>query len=144
MADETPVADKEFENLKMKVLVELAQMNLEFWRKDLALVGSVQRIVDAIGKAIEEQGDKLFESGNEIDINALKAAFKARSESGGPGDVTGSDIVGGGIGWLEDLGNFIEKVGDFIKFEKKTFLAILLLIFCKDCHCVCEFINKPD
>lgn len=146
MTAETTIEDKVLSDFKQKILMRLGDSAASFFEADNKIMNAVQEIFETIGRGLKANERELFTNapGTKIDIDALRAAFKGAAEDGGHGDVAGGDIIGGDIGWLTDLGHFIHDVGDFIKYEKKTFLAILLLIFCKDCHCVCEFINKPE
>ncbi len=143
MTDETTGEDKGLAELRQKVFPVLAQQALKFFESDVSTMVSIQQIFDTIAGALKEKQSELFKDfpSTRIDIDALRAAFEVRTKDSSPGDMAGSEID---LSWLTDLGGFISEVGDFIKYEKKTFLAILLLIFCKDCECVCKFINQPE
>lgn len=148
MADENTDLDKDLEALKSNLNQQLGKHVLEFFATDLELVRAVKGIVETIGSGLKANEKTLFSPSNMSgNIDLLRAAFAKNSKDGDCGcsdGISGGDIVGGDLGWLTELGTFIQTVGDFIKFEKKTFLAILLLIVCKDCDCVCKFINQPE
>lgn len=145
MADENTDQDKDFEELKRKLSHQLGMDVLDFLKIDLALTQSVREIVETIGSSLKANKDTLFSPQNmNFNPTALRAAFAKDSKDCDCGGISGGDIVGGDLGWLTELGSFIGSVSEFIKYEKKTFLAILLLIFCKDCDCLCKFINQPE
>lgn len=148
MADENIGPDKDFAELKRKLSQQLGEDVLGFFKTDLALTEAVKEIVATIGAGLKANEKTLFSPSNMgVDYSALRAAFAKNSKDGGCGcsdGISGGDIVGGDLGWLSELGSFIGSVSKFIEFEKKTFLAILILIFCDDCKCLCEFINQPE
>lgn len=123
---------------KQEALMFLLEKTRDFMSVDGEINGALKQLLSAIARHVEKDPRILFSGGNAEELFA--EFMKARPEDGTAG-ITGHDIVGGGP--LADLADFIKQVGDFIKDEKKFFLAILLLIFCDNaCDCICKFINK--
>ena len=114
----------EFEQRKNEALAILLEESVRFVKTD----GDVNDLLKELLAAIVEQAKKnpgaLFSSRGDID--ELVSALKARGE-GGTG-VSGGDIVGEGI--LDDIANFILKLGDIFNKEKDFFLQIIKLIIC--------------
>jgi hypothetical protein len=138
-ADERNLDTTDLEKQKRLVLIKLSELTLRFFENDILFMEAVKDVMRGVADATKKDPSVLFSSKG-VDVETLVAALK--KPPAGPGGISGNDIVGG-IDWLDDLANFIEKAGEFIKDEKRVFLAILLLIFCKDsCKCLCDFINK--
>ncbi|HWM26227.1 MAG TPA: hypothetical protein VNP98_15540 [Chthoniobacterales bacterium] len=139
-ADDKNFDALDLEKQKRLALNSLLQLSVSFFENDVKFMESLQKLMKTFAAEAERDPSVLFSSKG-VDVEALVAALKAKPQAA-PGGISGQDIAGG-IEWLDDLANFIEKAGEFIKDEKRVFLAILLLIFCKDsCKCLCDFINK--
>jgi hypothetical protein len=140
MADDRNLDTLDLEKQKRLALSSLLGFTVDFFDNDVKFMAALRKLMETFAAQAEKDPSVLFSSKG-IDAEALVAALKATPQAT-PGGISGHDIVGG-IEWLDDLANFIEKAGEFIKDEKRVFLAILLLIFCKDsCKCLCDFINK--
>jgi hypothetical protein len=123
---------------KQEALMFLLDKTREFMRTDGEINEALKQLLSTIARHAEKDPRILFSGG---DVEELFTEFMKTRPGGGSAGITGHDIVGGGL--LADLADFIKQVGDFIKDEKKFFLAILLLIFCDNaCDCICKFINK--
>lgn len=132
--------NNQLEQKKQEALMYFLERTRDFMKVDGEINEALKEVLGAIARHTNKNPGILFASG---DVEGLFAEFqKTRPEGGSPG-VAGHDIVGGVS--LDDIANFVEKLGDFIAKEKKFFIAILLLIFCDNaCECLCKYINTPD
>lgn len=118
------LSEDEFERQKRSVAIELFMQTKVFMETDhqvnLAVIDLIKTVTDNL-----KANPKLFDTESSASIDDLVRQMKA---STGTGDMSGADIIGGGI--LNSIAEFIHSIGDFIKGEKDFILQIIRIIFC--------------
>ena len=132
--------NREVEAAKNNLLIQLTELTAQFFRDEQKTNDAVTSIVHVVAERFKTSNNEPL---SDQRILELIATIKKSSGSNEEMDLKSLNL-GLSMPSLAELGKFIESVGEFIKYEKKTFLAILLLLFCKKsaCECICTFINK--
>ena len=131
--------NNQLELKKQEALMFFLERARDFMKVDGEINEALKDLLSTIAKHADKNPGILFAGG---DVEGLFAQFQKTRAEGSSAGIAGHDIVGGGP--LDDIADFINKLGDFISKEKKFFIAILLLIFCDNaCECLCKYINTP-